>query len=143
MTRKEGRFTMIKLSKTLAVLLLAQVVVCMSTVYSSAAEEPERKWISYMRNEDTSLEYFYDKDALVKTSKNVLQVWRKRVFAPGSAQKEIVTFDQIDCREAEYRSLQLSVTYWDGTAKTFDKVSPWAHVYTNSAEEYLMDQHCK
>ena len=134
---------MMKLSKKLTVLLLAHLILCMSALYSSAAEESERKWTSYMRERDHSVEYFYDKDSLIKTPQRILQVWRKRVFAPGSAQKEIVTFDQIDCREAEYRSLQLSVTYWDGTVKTFNKEGPWAHVYSNSPEEYLLEEHCK
>jgi hypothetical protein len=133
---------MMKLSKRFAVLLLVHLIVCASALYSSAGEEPERKWTSYMRGRDGT-EYFYDKDALIKTPQRTFQVWRKRVFAPGSAQKEIVTFDQIDCREAEYRSLQLSVTYWDGRVKTFDKQGPWAHVYSNSPEEYLLEEHCK
>jgi hypothetical protein len=135
---------MIKLSRTLAILLLAQVVVCMSMLYSSAAEESERKWTSYLRGRDNGVEYFYDKSALIKTSQGTLQVWRKRVFPPGSAQKEIVTFDQIQCGAGEeHRTLQLSVTNWDGTTQVFDKFSPWAHIYTNSPEQYLVGEHCK
>jgi hypothetical protein len=134
---------MMTLSKRLVILFLVHCIVCTSALYSRAAEEPERKWTSYMRDRTTGVEYFYDKDALLKTSQNTLQVWRKRVFPTGSPQKEIVTFDQIHCREARYRSLRLTVTNWDGTTKTYDKTSSWANVYTNSVEEYLMDQHCK
>ena len=132
-----------KLSKALAVLLLAQVVICVSTLYSGAAEESERKWTSYMRGRDGT-EYFYDKGALIKTPQGTLQVWRKRVFPSGLAQKEIVTFDQIQCGAGEeYRTLQLSVTNWDGATQVFDKFSPWAHIYTNSPEQYLVGEHCK
>ena len=134
---------MMKLSERLTVLFLAHLILCMSALYSSAAEEPERKWTSYMRERNNSVEYFYDKDTLVKTPQGTFQVWRKRVFAPGAAQKEIVSFDQINCREAEYRTFQLTVTYWDGTSKTYDKPSSWAHVYSSSPEEYLLEQNCK
>jgi hypothetical protein len=133
---------MIKLSRRLAVLFLVHLVLCTSALYSSAAEEPERKWTSYMRGRDGT-EYFYDKGAVIQTPQGYLQVWRKRVFPPGAAQKEIVTFDQLSCdfRE-EYRTLQLTVTYWDGTTKVYNKFSSWAHIYTNSPEEYLVDHHC-
>jgi hypothetical protein len=133
---------MTKLSRTFVVLLLAHLILGVSAFYSAAAEESERTWTSYMRGRDGT-EYFYDKGAVIETPQGYLQVWRKRVFPSGAAQKEIVTFDQLACdfRE-EYRTLRLSVTYWDGTTKTYDKWSPWAHIYTNSPEQYLVDQHC-
>ena len=133
---------MMKLSKRLAVLFLVHLILCMSALYSSAAEESERKWTSYLRGRDGT-EYFYDKSAMIETPERTLQVWRKRVFPSGAAQKEIVTFDQLTCdfRE-EYRTIQLSVTYWDGTTKVYDKFTPWAHIYTNSPEQFLVDEHC-
>lgn len=131
-----------KLSRRFVVLLLAHLILGVSALYSAAAEESERNWILYMRGRDGT-EYFYDKGAVIETPQRTLQVWRKRVFRPGAAQKEIVTFDQLACdvRE-EYRTLQLSVTYWDGTTKVYDKWSEWAHIYTNSPEQYLVNQHC-
>lgn len=135
--------TMIRLSKGLSILFLVHLIVCASALYSSAGEEPERKWTSYMRERDRSVEYFYDKDAMVKTPQGMLNVWRERVFAKGAAQKEIITFDNIDCQEGKYRSFQLTVVYWDGTSKTYDKPAEWAYVYPNSPEEYLMDEHCR
>ena len=131
-----------KLSRRLVVMLLAHLILGVSAFYSAAAEESERTWTSYMRGRDGT-EYFYDKGAVIETPQGYLQVWRKRVFPSGAAQKEIVTFDQLACdfRE-EYRTLRLSVTYWDGTTKTYDKWSPWAHIRTNSPEQYLVDQHC-
>ncbi len=134
---------MMKLSNRLMILFLVHCVVCTSALYSRAAEEPERKWTSYMRDRELGVEYFYDKEALVKPSKDLFQVWRKRVFPAGAAQKEIVTFDEMDCRGPRYRALELSVTYWDGTTKRYDRVGQWANVYTNSVEEFLMDEHCK
>jgi hypothetical protein len=133
---------MTKPSRRFTVLLLAYLTLCVSAVYCVAAEEVERKWTSYMRERDRSVEYFFDKDAMVKTPQRMLNVWRKRVFAKGAAQKEIITFDNINCREAEFRSLQLTVINWDGTSKTFDKPSEWAHVFSSSPEEYLLEQYC-
>ncbi len=133
---------MIRLSKGLSILFLVHLIVCASALYSSAAEESERKWTSYMRGRDGT-EYFYDKGAVIETPERTLQVWRKRVFRPGAAQKEIVTFDQLTCDfRSEYRTLQLSVTYWDGTTRVYDKWTPWAHIYANSPEQYLVDEHC-
>ncbi|HME43763.1 MAG TPA: hypothetical protein VKF36_11800 [Syntrophorhabdales bacterium] len=133
---------MLKLSRKFVVLLLAHLILGASALYSEAADESERKWTSYMRGRDGT-EYFYDKGAVIETPQRTLQVWRKRVFRPGAAQKEIVTFDQLACdfRE-EYRTLRLSVTYWDGTTKVYDKWSPWAHIYANSPEQYLVNEHC-
>ncbi len=126
----------------LAVLLLVHLIVCMSALSSGAAEESERTWTSYMRGRDGT-QYFYDKGAVIETPQGYLQVWRKRVFPAGAAQKEIMTFDQLGCFfQEEYRTLQMTVTYWDGTIKEYEKVSPWAHIYTNSPEQYLVDHHC-
>jgi len=134
---------MIRLSRGLAMLFLVHLILCMSALSSSAGEEPERKWTSYMRSRD-GVEYFYDKGAVIETPQGYLQVWRKRVFPTGAAQKEIVTFDQLACGfQEEYRTLRLSVTYWDGTTKEYDKWSPWAHIYTNSPEQYLVNEHCR
>jgi hypothetical protein len=134
--------TMIRLLRGLTILFLLHLILCMSALYCRAEEEPERKWTSYMRGKDGT-QYFYDKGAVIETPQGYLQVWRKRVFPAGAAQKEIMTFDQLGCgfRE-EYRTLQLSVTYWDGTIKEYEKFSPWAHIYTNSPEQYLVDHHC-
>ena len=134
---------MMRLSRKLVVLSLVQFILCMGTLCSGAgADESERNWLMYMRGRDGT-EYFYDKGAVIETPEGYLQVWRKRVFRPGAAQKEIVTFDQLSCGgQEEYRSLQLSVTYWDGKTEVFSRISPWAHIYTNSPEQFLVDEHC-
>ena len=108
---------------------------------SSGAEEAGRKWISYMRDDDGT-EYFYDRDALAESSAGVIRIWRKREFASGAAQREIVTLDEIDCRKTRYRTLELRVTYWDGRTGTSDKATRWVEIYQDSTEEYLMDEHC-
>jgi hypothetical protein len=134
---------MIKLSKRFVIPFLVGCIICAGALHSGAAEEPERKWTSYMKDRGANVEYLYDKEELTKPSKNLMQVWRKRVFPAGATQKEIVTLDEIDCHQARYRALRLRVTYWDGTVKAWDKVNPWAKVYANSPEEYLMDEHCQ
>lgn len=106
------------------------------------SEEAGRKWISYMEDAN-GVEYFYDKDTIAHPSKSLVQMWRKREFPSGASQKEIAALDEIDCGGARYRSLELRVTYRDGAIRTFDKVTPWAKIYADSAEEYLMDQYCK
>ncbi len=134
---------MTRLTRRLAVLLVVQCVVCTGALCPGAAQEIDRKWTSYMRDRDTGTEYFYEKETLMNPSPDLIQMWRKRVFPAGASQKEIVTFEEIDCRAARYRSLELQVTYWDGTSKRFEKASPWGKIYANSPDEFLMDEHCK
>ena len=66
-----------------------------------------------MTDED-DIRYFRDEDAIIRSPKNIIQMWRKREFPPGATQKEIVTLDEIDCGKARYRTLDLRVTYRDG-----------------------------
>jgi hypothetical protein len=106
------------------------------------SDETGRKWTSYWKN-DKGIESFCDLDSLMQPHKGFIQMWKKRVFPSGSAQKEIATRDEINCREAQWRTLELRVTYWDGTTRATDQAVSWGNVYTNSPEEYLMDQHCK
>jgi hypothetical protein len=133
---------MIRLSERVALVALLYFAIGMNAI-CCGAEDTHRKWTSYMKEPDSKVEYFYDAETLIKPSNGLLQMWRKKVFPAGAAQKEIVTLDEIDCREARYRSLELIVTYWDGTTRRYDTPSPWANVYTSSVEEFLMDQHCK
>jgi len=132
-----------KLSGGLTVAILVQLILGLSALCAGAAEDSERNWTMYMRGRDGT-EYYYDKQAVLETPQRYLQVWRKRVFKKGAAQKEIITFDQLACdfRE-EFRTLQMTVTYWDGTSKVYSNFTQWAHIYTNSPEQYLVDEHCK
>ncbi|MGD0235714.1 MAG: surface-adhesin E family protein [Syntrophorhabdales bacterium] len=106
------------------------------------SDEAGRQWMSYMEDAH-GVEYFYDKDTIAHPSKDLVQMWRKREFSSGASQKEIVALDEIDCRGARYRSLELRVTDRDGAIRTFDKATSWVKVYVDSAEEYLMDKYCK
>ena len=109
---------------------------------SSSTGDGGRKWSRYM-TDDNDTKYFYDEDAIIYSSKNIIQMWRKREFPPGAAQKEIVTLDEIDCGKAEYRTLELRVTRRDGITERSDKATRWAKIYENSSEAYIMGQRCK
>ncbi len=100
-----------------------------------------RTWTPYFRNDD-GVEWFLDESAL-QPSGGVIQIWRMRVFPRWAFQKEIVTLDDLDCREARYRTRELRVTPWDGPPQTSDRITLWANVFSSSPEEYLMNQYCK
>jgi hypothetical protein len=100
-----------------------------------------RTWTRYLRNDD-GVEWFLDEGPPLEASHWAIQLWRKRVFPSWAFQKEIVTLDELNCREARYRTRELRVTYWDGKTQTSDKVTPWANVFTESPEEYLMNGYC-
>ena len=109
---------------------------------SSSAGEDGRKWTRYMTDDD-DIRYFYDEGTIIQSSNNIIRMWRKREFPPGAAQKEIATLDEIDCRKTRYRTLELRVTYWDGTTGRSDNATRWAKIYNNSGEALLMGEHCK
>ncbi len=100
-----------------------------------------RTWTLYFRNDD-GVQWFLDEETL-QPSSGLLQMWRKRMFPQWAFQKEIVTLDEINCRQARYRTKELRVTNWNGTYQTSDKITPWANVFSGSPEAYLMDEYCK
>ncbi|HME43546.1 MAG TPA: surface-adhesin E family protein [Syntrophorhabdales bacterium] len=109
---------------------------------SSSVCEGGRKWTKYSTDED-DVKHFYDEDAVTRPSGNIVQIWRKREFSSGAAQRQIVTLEEIDCRRAEYRTLELCVAYWDGTTGRSEKPTGWVKIYENSHESYFMSEYCK
>jgi hypothetical protein len=101
-----------------------------------------RTWMLYFRNDD-GLTWYLDEGKLREQPGNVIELWRKTVFPSWAFQKEIVTLDELDCREDEYRTRELQVTYWDGASQTSNIITPWAHIFSNSPEQYLIDTKCK
>ena len=118
-----------------------------STPQTASPEQPfkdatGRTWTRYFGNDD-GLEWSLDEGAPLQPSRDVIQMWRRRVFPSWAFQKEIVTLDELDCRQARYRTRELRVAHWDGATQTSDKITPWANVFSSSPEEYLMDEYCK
>jgi len=100
-----------------------------------------KTWTRYFRNDD-GVEWFME-EGKPGVSGNTMTLWRKRTFPTWAFQKEIVTLDELNCRQARYRTRELRVTNWDGSSQTSDKVTPWAPVFSNSPEDYLMKEWCK
>jgi hypothetical protein len=102
-----------------------------------------KTWILYFRNDDGVKWYLAEGEVSQQPPGEVIELRRKRVFPSWALQKEIVTLDELDCREAQYRTRELRVTSWDGASQTSGKITPWAHIFSNSPEQYLMDTECK
>ena len=152
------------MSACLLCCLLASMIGCSFIHTSKAPKGPEtakeaqastiawgeRTWELYEKDYG-GVSYYLDKGAVSYPSRNMIHLWRKRVF-PGkeqtaghiaSSHKEIVTFDEFDCRNNQYRSLELQGVNWDGTAtEIFRRPSPWGPAYQGTAEEYVMDTFC-
>ncbi len=105
-----------------------------------AAAEPD-KWESYWKDRN-DVRYFYDKDHVEYPAKGTAKVYRKRVFPEGSRQKEIVSLDEINCKTLRYRSLELTVTRFDGSSDTTSVVSPWTDIWGNTPDEAVSDAVC-
>jgi hypothetical protein len=61
----------------------------------------------------------------------------------GRGLKEITTFDEIDCRNDRFRTLELQGVNADDTkTDIFRRVSPWNPIFQESADEYLLNHFC-
>jgi hypothetical protein len=105
-------------------------------------EGRERKWENYA-SDANRVDYYVDKESIAYPSKTLVHAWRRRVFPINSPQKEIISFDEIDCNEARYRTLEVEGIYWDGKTKTFKAVSPWVRIFMDSPDEVLYLDVCK
>ena len=70
------------------------------------------------------------RETVAYPSKTLVRAWRKRTFPMHSPQKQIISFDEIDCNEARYRSLEVEGVYWDDKVKTLKVVSPWIRIFS-------------
>lgn len=102
----------------------------------------ERKWELYASDRHM-VDYYVDKQSVTFPSKSLVRAWRKRAFPQKSAQKEIITFDEVDCNNARYRTLETQGVYWNGTSKTFKVVSQWNTIYEGTPDEVFLLDRCK
>jgi hypothetical protein len=128
----------VRLSTSLAACAAAFIFIIIATACAAAGPE---QWESYWKDRH-DVEYFYDKDHVEYPSKGMIKVYRKRVFPEGSQQKEIVSLDEMNCKTLKYRSLELTVTGFDGTSETTNVVSPWIMIWGNTADESVSDALC-
>jgi hypothetical protein len=129
------------LSGKLAALCAAHLFVCLSIV-GATAQEADRTWTKYA-TDNNEVEYYFDKDTVARPDKDILHVWRRRVFPQRSPLNEIVALDEFNCRLQQYRALELHVTGRDGSTKITRKVGPWTTIWVGSPEEYFLDGVCK
>jgi hypothetical protein len=110
----------------------------------SNIEWKERKWESYAED-NGGVQYFFERESLDHTTKDLIYVWRKRIF-PGksSSQKEITSFDEIDCRTEKYRSLELQGLNWDDTTTIiYKRPTPWTPIFTDTPDYYFFNNFCR
>jgi hypothetical protein len=117
----------------------------------SKVEWGERKWEQYGKDNNGTTHYF-DKSAITYPSKGIIHVWRKRTFpeaVPGSgnvksSHKEIITYDEMNCKTEEYRALESQGINWDGTAtRIFTRPTPWNPVFNDTADDTILRNYCK
>jgi len=131
----------VSLPGKLAVLFAALVVVCLS-IAGAAAQEADRTWTKYA-GDGKGVEYYFDKDSVLRPDTDILRIWRKRVFPQRSSLKEIVALDEFNCRLQQYRALELHVAGQDGNTQVSRRVGPWTTIWVGSPEEYFLDGVCK
>ena len=102
----------------------------------------ERKWEHYA-SDRRMVDYYYDKESATFPSKAVVRAWRRRVFPPRSPQKEIISYDEVDCNNARFRSLETEAVYWNGTTRAFKVISPWIPMYEGTPDELFLVDRCR
>ncbi len=124
--------------------MLLVIALCTFPAISRSAgvvEEDGHKWQEYHKN-NRAVVFYYEKDSVVFGADGVIKVWRKREFPIRSQQRSIIALEEIDCYKQQYRSVQLKVVNWDDTAETFDRVGDWSTIFSESPEEYFLDNVC-
>jgi hypothetical protein len=111
---------------------------------ASGLEWKERQWEQYEQDKGKTV-YYFEKDSLSYPSPHIIHVWRKRTFPTrSSSHKEIVSFDEIDCKNDKYRSLEVQALNWDDTpTPIYRKPSPWTNIYQDTPDEYFLDNFCR
>jgi hypothetical protein len=105
-------------------------------------DEFQRKW-SHFFETNNRVRHYYDEGAITRTGKNFLTLWRKREFPSRMMQKEIITFEEINCKDQKFRTLKTQVVYRDDKPEAFEKTSPWATIFADSPEEWYLDNVCE
>lgn len=115
------------------------------------AEWGERKWEQY-GSDNNGTTHYLDKSSITYPSRYTIHIWRKRVFPEAvvgsgtvrSSHKEIIGYDEMNCKTEEYRSLESQGVNWDGTTtKVFTRPTPWTPVYDGTADDVILRDYCK
>jgi hypothetical protein len=117
----------------------------------SKIEWGARNW-EYYAEENNGVTYYLDKSTISYPSKNIIHVWRRRVFpeaAPGtravrSSHKELIGYDEMNCVTEKYRTLESQGVNWDGTTTAiFTRPTPWMTIYNDTADDRVRENYCK
>jgi hypothetical protein len=118
---------------------------------ASKVEWGERKWEEYGKD-NSGITYYFDKSSITYPSKSIIHVWRRRVFpeaVPGagyvrSSHKEIVGYDEMNCKTEAYRSLETQGVNWDDTTtRIFTRPTPWTPAFNDSADDRMLQNFCR
>jgi hypothetical protein len=112
----------------------------------SAAPQPiewkDRKWESYAEERDVT--YYFEKESISYPAKDLVHVWRKRIFSAKSSHKVITSLDEIDCRNERFRSLEVQGLSWDDTTTpVYKRPTPWVPIYTDTPDDYFLIHYCR
>jgi hypothetical protein len=118
---------------------------------ASKIEWGERKWEQYGKD-NSGITYYFDKSAITYPKKHIIHVWRKRVFPEAvvgvstvrSSHKEIVAYDEMNCKTENYRALESQGLNWDGTTtQIFTRPTPWTPAFNDTADDRMLLNFCK
>lgn len=109
----------------------------------STIEWKEREWEVYA--EERGVTYYFEKESITYPRKNIVHVWRKREFRPKiSSHKAITAFDEFDCRDEKYRSLQVQGVNWDDTTTPiYQRPAPWTPIDIDEPDYHFIVHYCK
>jgi hypothetical protein len=112
------------------------------SLFASAVNQKDDDW-QYIGTSKEDLKLYYSPDRTVE-HRGLVQAWFKGVY-PASDKKisHSIFLHQFDCRKRTYRSLQDTLYFKDGSARSSNVQSAWEYPLPNSVAEMEFRQICR
>ena len=111
-------------------------------LFASAVNQKDDDW-QYIGTSKEDLKLYYSPERTVE-QRGLVQAWFKGVY-PVSDKKisHSIFLHQFDCRKRTYRSLQDTLYFKDGSARSSNVQSAWEYPLPNSVAEMEFRQICR
>ncbi len=121
---------------------LLAFLLAMSLVVIFCSESGASDWIWLTRNLSGSVIYYIDSESIHYEDDRVT-FWDKRVVSDDPDFKEIRGYNEVNCKENTYRTLQIIGYYKSGKSSTNKDSGQWQHIDATTAMAVYHGYLCK
>ncbi len=111
-------------------LLTLILAISLAVIFCSQAEASD--WIWLTRNLSETVIYYIDNESIHYEDDRVT-FWDKRVVSDDPDFKEIRGYNEVNCKENTYRTLQIIGHGRDGKSSTYQDSGQWQHIDATTA----------